>query len=58
MWFINFIIFKVILLDVMIDKKLCSLKSIGDIFFWRIFENINFENLFKNILSSCDGDYI
>lgn len=57
MWSTNSTTLKATLSDVMTDKKCCSLKSTGDILSWRTFENINLENTFKNIPSSCDGDY-
>lgn len=46
--------FKAALSDVITNKKMCNLQSTGDILSWRTFENINFENTFKNIPSSCD----
>lgn len=53
-WSTNSTNLKAALSDVMTDKKLCSLKITGDILSWRTFENINLENTFKNIPSSCD----
>lgn len=53
-WSTNSTNLKAALSDVMTNKKMCSLKSTGDILSWRTFENINLENTFKNIPSSCD----
>lgn len=37
---------------------MCNLQSTGDILSWKTFEDINFEDMFKNIPSSCDGNNI
>lgn len=42
----------------MTNKKMCNLQSTGDILSWKTFEDINFEDMFKNIPSSCDGNNI
>lgn len=46
----------VALSEVMTNKKMCKLQSTGDILSWKTFEDINFEDTFKNIPSSCDDE--